>query len=111
MFNEQSLIGIHIAITGKLSQMPRSKAAQLIHHLGGAFQPCVTRSTNILVVGSVRDQRCTNKLCKAKALQNHGYSISIISQQEFYTMLADAISMADYQNAQKDLLGQIYFCQ
>ena len=101
MFNEHSLIGINVAITGKLSQMTRNTAVQLIQNLGGAFQPCVTRSTNILVVGFVRDQRCTRKLCKAKALKSNGYSISIISQHDFYTLLADAISAANYQNAPK----------
>lgn len=89
----KGITGRYFVITGKLFYMTRTMAAQLIQTYGGSFQPQVTKSTNYLVVGFIRDNRCTNKITRARMLQTQGHSITIISQKEFYDMLINEISL------------------
>lgn len=80
----------HIAITGTLCYR-REDAFDLISLRGGIPQSCVTKETDILVVGyyrknSIRDEK-SNKLRTAERYIGEGQKIRIINELEFLILL------------------------
>lgn len=91
-FQSNCLIGKHFSITGRLSLMTRSKAAELICSRGASFQNTVTAKTDYLVVGDNSYHRTfidgvSRKLFYAYKLQNVGHPIEIISEEDFILLL------------------------
>ncbi len=72
--------------------MTRAEAAQLVRTQGGEFVPAVTRHTSLLVVGLEgwplrKDGRVTRKLLHARRLQQYGYPIAILPEEEMLSQL------------------------
>lgn len=75
---EGKLTGQNIVLTGKLTAMPRSMAAELIVSLGGNVQSSVTRETTLVIAG----EDAGSKLTKAKAA-----GIKVIGESEFLSLV------------------------
>jgi tetratricopeptide (TPR) repeat protein len=80
------LAGHKIAFTGRLASLTRKQAVDLVRAHGGEWQPRVTQSTSMLVVGQDgwplgRDGSLTSKLQKARRLQRMR-SITICSEAD-----------------------------
>ena len=75
---EGKLTGQYIVLTGKLTAMPRSMAAELIVSLGGNVQSSVTRETTLVIAG----EDAGSKLAKAKAA-----GIKVIGESEFLSLV------------------------
>jgi RNA-directed DNA polymerase len=87
---EESLSGLKIAITGKLNNFTRKEVAVLINRLGGSFQKDISRSTNILVIGT---KSTITKVDKARTIG----SIEIMSEIDFINLIMkDQINSADF---------------
>lgn len=76
-------------ITGKLKQLTRKKAEVKILEIGGFYQNQIDRNTNYLVVSNssyskIKDGYTSKKLDLVADLQNQGYEILIIPEDEFY---------------------------
>lgn len=74
-----------IVITGQLNCMTRSEAYLHIKNVGGLCADNITKSTNFLVTNSTA---MTGKMKKALDYQEKGIDISIITEDELYTLLA-----------------------
>jgi DNA ligase (NAD+) len=72
------LAGLSFVITGTLASMPRSRAEELIHQLGGTASDSVTKKTDYLVVGEAPG----SKLQKAQQ-----YGTKLLNEQEFLELL------------------------
>lgn len=78
--------------TGKLDQMERIKAAQMVVNVGGKCEDRITKNTNFLILGnndycsSIKDGK-SNKQKKAEEYKLKGLDIEIISENIFYDML------------------------
>lgn len=78
--------------TGKLENLPRKDAMQLVVDLGGLIANSVTKKTNYLILGNndycprIKDGK-SNKQKKAEKLKLSGQDIEIISENTFYEML------------------------
>lgn len=78
--------------TGKLENMPRKDAMQLVVDLGGIVANSVTKKTNYLILGNndyctqIKDGK-SNKQKKAEKLKLSGQDIEVISENTFYEML------------------------
>ena len=78
--------------TGKLENLPRKDAMQLVVDLGGLIANSVTKKTNYLILGNndycprIKDGK-GNKQKKAEKLKLSGQDIEIISENTFYEML------------------------
>lgn len=70
--------GKNIVITGTLSSMKRSAAAEAAERAGGTVQSAVAKSTDMLIAG----EKAGSKLKKAKEL-----GIQIVTEEEFLAML------------------------
>ena len=70
--------GKNIVITGTLSSMKRSAAAEAVERAGGTVQSAVAKSTDMLIAG----EKAGSKLKKAKEL-----GIQIVTEEEFLAML------------------------
>jgi tetratricopeptide (TPR) repeat protein len=86
------LSGKHVAFTGRLASMTRAEAAELVQAHGGHFVAMVNRRTSFLVIGQdgwalQKDGRLTNKLRTARSLQQAGYGIKVVSEEELLTQL------------------------
>lgn len=78
--NTGLLAGKNFVVTGTLSTMSREEAAEKIRHLGGGFQPSVTRDTTYLVAGG--------KVGDAKLKKATLYGTTIIDEDTFINLLA-----------------------
>jgi tetratricopeptide (TPR) repeat protein len=89
MADKQGLLaGQRVAFTGGLASMTRPEGIKLVRLHGGQFTISVNRRTTMLVVGQdgwplQADGRLTNKLRKARALQQAGPTIRIISEDDW----------------------------
>jgi tetratricopeptide (TPR) repeat protein len=86
------LAGHRVAFTGGLASMTRSEGIRLVRAHGGHFTVSVNRRTTMLVVGQdgwplQADGRLTNKLRKARGLQQAGCKIHITSEDDWLTHL------------------------
>ena len=70
--------GKNIVITGTLSSMKRSAAAEAVERAGGTVQSAVAKSTDMLIAG----EKAGSKLKKAKEL-----GTQIVTEEEFLAML------------------------
>jgi len=75
---EGPLAGLSFVITGTLASMPRSRAEELIHRLGGTATDSVTRKTDYVVVGEAPG----SKLQKAQQ-----YGTKLLNEEEFLELL------------------------
>lgn len=78
--------------TGKLEQMKRDDAMQLVINIGGRVGNSVTKKTNFLILGN--NDYCktikggkSNKQKRAEQLKLKGQDIEILSEQTFYDLL------------------------
>jgi len=74
------LAGTSFVITGTLASMPRSRAEELIRHLGGSAGDSVTKKTDYLVAGEAPG----SKLQKAQQ-----YGTKLLNEQEFLELLRE----------------------
>lgn len=86
------LSGLEVALTGRLASMPRDEARARIDEGGGRFVPAPTEETALLVVGQGGpplgdDGRLTRSLRAARAMQERGHPIRIVSEEEFLARL------------------------
>jgi len=86
------LAGQRVAFTGRLASMTRSEGVKLSRLHGGQFTISVNRRTTVLIVGQdgwplQADGRLTNKLRKARALNQAGCKIRIMSEDDWLTHL------------------------
>lgn len=87
------LAGESLVFTGKLS-IPRRQAADMAAEAGAKVSNSVTRRTTILVVG-VQDLRKigesgkSSKHRKAESLIRDGYEITILSEEDFTSIVSD----------------------
>ena len=83
----------HCVFTGELSNMSRPEAMQMVVNIGGQCGNSVTRNTNYLIMGiqdysKFIDGEKSSKTKKAEELINRGQELEIISEDEFYELLA-----------------------
>ncbi len=81
------LAGKNFVFTGRLSDMERSEAQHLVCKYGGDASGGVTKTTDYLVVGDLAKGNQLTKRDKAKK-----YGVTIISETEFVSMLAEAMT-------------------
>lgn len=86
--------GKNVVFTGELSKLDRKEAMQIIVNLGGIIKSGVSRTTNYLVVGTqdksiVGDDGLSTKEEKAYGLIAQGFNIQIITEEEFYNLIAE----------------------
>ena len=82
------------AFTGTLLSMPREKAFEVVERGGGHPQKGLTQKTNVLVVGiqdyvKLRGASESLKMRKARELQEKGFPIRIIGEDEFIKSIDD----------------------
>lgn len=88
---EKSLFQKTIVFTGALEHMRRSDAARKVMQAGGYFTNTLTKKVDILVVSErsrlqyEATQKQSSKWTKALYLQQQGFPIHILSEQEFLT--------------------------
>src|SRR5690606_16584771 len=80
--------GKRVALTGRLSSLTRREARGLILQGGGEVSSGVTRTTDCLVVGTVRwplnrKGRLTRKLQRAQIFTQRGSTIEILDETAF----------------------------
>ncbi|KFI49922.1 DNA polymerase III [Bifidobacterium biavatii DSM 23969] len=90
--------GMTFVFTGALKKMTRSSAQQAVINLGGINGKTVTKDTNYLVTGSTDYNASlkgakSSKWLKAEKLRLAGQDINIISEDVFYDMLGDSVSV------------------
>lgn len=86
--------GKAFCFTGKLDQMIRKDACQVVVNMGGSLTSTVTQKTNYLVLGSTDYCKTikggkTSKQKKADELQKKGSDIMVITEDVFYQMIED----------------------
>ena len=84
------LTGETICFTGSLA-MYRAEAAEMVNSLGASVVNSVTRKTTILVLGTqdspmIVDDK-SRKHRKAEELNSEGYSVEIMSEDQFFEIL------------------------
>lgn len=89
---DNPLFGKYIVFTGKLENMIRKDAMQLVKNLGGEPQDRITKETNYLVLGDISYSKnvkgnATAKQKKAEKMKIEGQDIEVISESVFYDML------------------------
>ena len=88
------IYGKSFCFTGKLDQMIRQEACQIVVNMGGSLTSTVTKKTDFLVLGStdycktIKEGK-TQKQKKADDLLNKGFDIKVISEDVFYQMIED----------------------
>lgn len=91
---DSAVYGKAFCFTGKLDQMPRKEACQIVVNMGGKLTDTVSKKTNYLVLGctdyckTIKDGK-TSKQKKAEKLQREGSDISVITEDVFYQMIED----------------------
>jgi len=90
---EHPLYEKHIVFTGELEKMDRRYAAQIVANFGGINENGITKKTNYLILGnndfckSIRGGK-SSKQKKAEEYVLKGQDLQIISETEFYSMIA-----------------------
>lgn len=85
--------GKTVVFTGALQTMPRTAAIELVKRAGGEVKSGTTKQTNILVVGSVAENRLrpgeklSVKAERAVDLQAAGQDIEVITESDFLQLL------------------------
>src|SRR5215831_12332152 len=92
MPTEMDLKGKRVTFTGRLASMNRAEAVALVRAHGGVFVSNLSRRTSVLVVGQdgwplQKDGRLTSKLQCARAFEQAGQRITILSEVEFLSRL------------------------
>ena len=88
------IYGKSFCFTGKLDQMARQDACQIVVNMGGSLTSTVTKKTDYLVLGStdycktIKDGK-TSKQKKADELQKKGSDIKVITEDVFCQMIED----------------------
>ena len=91
---DSDIYGRSFCFTGRLDQMPRKDACQIVVNMGGFVTTTVTKQTNYLVLGAtdycktIKDGK-TQKQKKADKLQQDGSDIMVITEDVFYQMIED----------------------
>ncbi len=91
---DSPVYGKAFCFTGKLDQMPRKEACQIVVNMGGKLTETVSKKTNYLVLGctdyckTIKDGK-TSKQKKAEKYQREGSDISVITEDVFYQMIED----------------------
>lgn len=86
------LFGQYVVFTGKLN-MSRTRAIVFVKKMGGHVQSSVTRKTTLLVLGNQNKKRLRqghSRTVKHDAVRKRikeGQAITILQQEEFYTLL------------------------
>jgi DNA ligase (NAD+) len=65
---EKPLEGRVVVLTGKLSRLTRNEAKDVIERMGGVVTKSVTKTTNLLIIGTDDGERNSVKLKKALSL-------------------------------------------
>src|SRR5690242_18142355 len=86
---QRKLAGERVAFTGRLAQMSRRSATELVQRHGGSFSATVNRQTTMLVVGREgwplrSDGRLTRKLEQARRLKRNQQSPEIVPEEGFF---------------------------
>ena len=86
--------GKHVVFTGKLEQMDRKTAMQIVVNLGGYLDKGVTTNTDFLILGNndynvVLHGNKSSKHKKAEQLKQKGQDIDIIDELTFYDILKE----------------------
>ncbi len=92
--SEGPLAGEVVVFTGKLEQMGRRDAQQLVNRLGGTAGSSVTAETTLLVVGGdeLYAEPPSSKLKKARKLADSSGTLQIVSEEAFFARVqADAL--------------------
>lgn len=82
-----------ICFTGKLEYFTRNGAKFIVEDIGGKFVNSVTHKTDFLIVGDLSYQagitqpNKSHKLITAETYQKKGFSIRIMSEEEFFKIL------------------------
>ena len=81
------LRGEKIVFSGKLDTLSRKQAQALVTALGGKPQAAVTKDTTILGIRKAntnlfQEDPRSLKMQKVEALQQEGYSVCVLSEQE-----------------------------
>ncbi|MDZ4180607.1 MAG: exonuclease domain-containing protein [Coriobacteriia bacterium] len=84
-----------VAFTGAMSSMSRDQAMQLVSDGGGRPRTSVSKLTEYVVVGELdhaafMEGRPSSKLRKAMELISAGYSVQVLSEREFMSLLSGA---------------------
>ncbi len=94
-FNEEHILfGKYCTFTGKLENMDRKDAAQLVVNLGGSCLNSVTKQTNFLILGNfdyssnIKNGK-SSKLKKAEELILKGQDLQILSEDVFYDLISE----------------------
>ncbi|WP_019134619.1 3'-5' exonuclease [Kallipyga massiliensis] len=82
----------HVVFTGKLEEMRRKDAMQIVVDLGGILDAGVNKQTNYLILGdndyhAILKGKKSNKHKKAEKLKLDGQDIEIIDEKTFYDLL------------------------
>lgn len=90
-FNGKSFV-----FTGTLLSMPRAKAQEIVTRGGGIIQNGINKKTDFLVVGIQDYQRLnghteSSKMRKAYELQEKGFPLKIISEDDFISFIDDEL--------------------
>lgn len=88
------IFGRAFCFTGKLDDLTRKEAAQIVVNMGGLLTDGVTKKTNYLVLGSTDycksiNEGKTSKQKKAEKLIREGSDLQIITEDVFYQMIEE----------------------
>lgn len=83
---ESPLSGRSVLFTGTLTQMPRNQAQDCLRKVGAQVASGVNQKLDLLVVGEGKG-KISSKEKKARALQEEGAAIEIISEAEFWARM------------------------
>lgn len=84
-----------VVFTGKLTDMERTTAQEVVRSYGGLTPAGLTRSVDYLVVGDHAKPNELHKRNKAEEYNRKGAKIAVISETEFIQMLAEADKAAE----------------
>jgi len=87
-------VGKKIVFTGRLTDLEREEARELVRTLGASTPSGVTKDTDYLVVGDLAKDEQRSKREKAEQYNAKGSSIKILSEVEFNELLASAMESA-----------------
>ena len=92
-FSRDACRGHRIAITGTLP-ITRNEMISLIETHGGTYDASVTRTTDILILGTLRPTAAipdgiSRKLRRARQIQTAGGEIMILTLDEFQRMMEE----------------------
>ncbi len=90
---EKCLEGRRLVFTGELYGMTRKKACEIVTRFGGETRREVSSAVTHLVVGQKRwteylEGKMTNKISRARRLQEHEHPIQIVPEVDFLTKVS-----------------------